>query len=90
MHLVTRRKGSQRRANSIPITFEPNFSGQGGVPFMTLIGEDDKYYMIHFDGIEEARQLLSHAHIVWANVCEEEALNTLKELHGVRPKAEGN
>lgn len=83
MHLVVRKKGSQRAMAPVKLEFEYNSAGQGGVPYLTFSGADGKYYMIHFENIEEARTLLSQAHIVWANVCDEEALNTIKRQHGV-------
>lgn len=68
----------------IELTFLPNYVGDGGEPFITMEGSDRKWYMLCLDSIEEAKVLLSQAHIAYGNICEQDALNTLKESYGIK------
>lgn len=69
MILRKRKHGSQRMSKPIKLTFlSYNTAGQGGVPYMTLVSEDQQYYMFEPENEAEARVLLSEAHIVFANM----------------------
>ena len=84
MKLEHGKKGSRRKMKPIELTFFPNWGGQGGVPYITMEGDDGKWYTLHFDSVEECREMLSQAHIVFHNMNDELVLNDLKEKLGVR------
>lgn len=78
------KKGSQRKLKPIELTFVPNWSGQGGEPYITMEGDDGKWYSLHLDSITEAKALLSQAHIAYGNVCDKEAMDELKAQFGIK------
>jgi hypothetical protein len=66
MKYFTRRHSSQRASAQEDMSFEPNFAGQGGYPYLALRA-GDKYHIIHFETAEEVKELLSQAHIIHHN-----------------------
>lgn len=84
MRLEHGKKGSQRKMKPIQLKFFPNWGGQGGTPYITMEGDDGKWYMLHFNGEEEAREMLSQAHIAFHNICDERILDDLKLQLGIR------
>lgn len=68
MYMLRRRKGSQRSMEPIPLQFEINMAGHGGLPTITMYdAEREMYYTLQFDSETEVRELLSQAHIVHHN-----------------------
>lgn len=70
MFLTKRRFGSQRPSKRVPFIFEPAFTGQGGEPTLVL-KTDTEYIILTFEGLEEAKALLSSAHTTYHNVVDE-------------------
>jgi hypothetical protein len=81
MHMTHGKKGSQRQMKPVILTFWPNWSGQGGEPSITFEGDDGKWYRLHFNSIDEAKEMLSQAHIAYGNVCNQVALDELKSRY---------
>lgn len=84
MRLEHGKKGSQRKMKPIQLTFQPNWGGQGGVPYITMEGDDGKWYMLHFDDEAECREMLSQAHIAFHNICDEANIEHLKRQFGIK------
>ncbi|MFK3857785.1 hypothetical protein [Agrobacterium pusense] len=74
MQLITRKYGSQRTSKPVSVTIEPNWGGQGGSQRFVLKDENDRYLIIVPESEEEARQLVSAAHIVMHNYRDERKL----------------
>ena len=91
MKLMTGKIGSQRSAEPVKVEFFPNYTGQGGQPFLQIeeegvVGEARKgkrYWLLSFESPEEVRQLLSQAHIVHHNFYDELRLNEAKRAAGL-------
>ncbi len=84
MRLERRRHNSQRPLSPVELEFHPNWSGQGGEPYITFKGVDNIWYFLHFESIDEAKAMLSQAHIAYGNVCDKIAMDELKAQHGIR------
>lgn len=68
MKLVKRKQGSQRTSRPITLTTSPNFSGQGGYDFISFYDKENKtWYSIHPESIDEVKELMSQAHILYHN-----------------------
>lgn len=67
MKYWTRRKGSQRAGKPREVKVEPNFAGQGGLPFMALL-IDGVYHCIQPETEAEVSELQSQAAILRHNV----------------------
>lgn len=87
MHMTRRKFGSQRLSKSVPFVFEPAFTGEGGEPALVL-KTDTEYIILTFEDLEEAKQLLSSAHITYHNVVDEmHKVEYIQKL--TQPKIEG-
>lgn len=53
------------------VKFEKNYAGQGGTKTLTLKDDNDTAFILTFESVEEVRQLLSLAHILWSNINDE-------------------
>lgn len=69
MRFWSRRSASQRKSKERQLVFVPNWGGQGGSANIALHDKvEDVYYILEPTTIEEARELLSQAHICYANM----------------------
>ncbi|MCK9361763.1 hypothetical protein M0Q28_06105 [Patescibacteria group bacterium] len=66
MKLIIRRKNSQRASAPIPVSFYPNYSGQGGLPLL-ILESDQTYYTLEPETLDEVRQVMSQVHILHHN-----------------------
>lgn len=64
MYLTSTKKYAGRKQR--PAAFEANFVGQGGSNKL-ILKLDNEWLVIHFETGEEVKQLLSQAHIIYAN-----------------------
>lgn len=83
MRLEHGKKGSHRKMRPIELKFLPNWGGQSGTPYITMEGDDNKWYMLHFEDAEEAREMLSQAHIAFHNINDNLILEDLKRRAGI-------
>lgn len=84
MRLEHGKKGSPRRMKPIRLKFWPNWGGQSGTAYITMEGDDNKWYTLHFEDTEEAREMLSQAHIAFHNIHNNLILEDLKKAVGLR------
>jgi hypothetical protein len=65
----TRKQGSQRRSKLRPVRVEPNYGGQGGLPYMAFFDcLRDEWICIQPESVKEVRELQSQAAILALNV----------------------
>lgn len=78
-----RKYGSQRPMKTLKLQFEPNWGGQNGLPYISMIGDDGVYYQLVFETEADMREMLSQAHIAFHNYQSEEELHEAKKKAGV-------
>lgn len=68
MKLVKRKYGSQRASRPVSLTLSPNFSGQGGYDFISFYDKENEiWYSILPESMDEVKELMSQAHILYHN-----------------------